>query len=146
MTVIRNDTAVETATTVELRVPSQPENVRLARLALSGVAAVAGVEPDELSDLKLAVSEVCTNAVLHAYPDGAEGEIVVRYTIGAEELTVEVIDAGVGFDPSAVAMEPIRDPSEGHVGLVIARAVTDRIEIDSGPSGTRVVFSRRRAS
>ena len=146
MTVSRNDTAVETATTVELRVPAQPANVRLARLALSGVAAVAGVEPDELSDLKLAVSEVCTNVVLHAYPDGAEGEIVIRYTIGAEELTVEVIDAGVGFDPSHVAMEPVRNPSEGHVGLVIARAVTDRIEIDSGPSGTRVVFSKRRAS
>jgi serine/threonine-protein kinase RsbW len=137
---------VETATTVELRMPARAENVALARLALSGVAAVAGIAADDVADLKLAVSEACTNAVLHAYPDEREdGEIVVRYTVGADAVTVEVVDGGVGFDPADVTMSPARHESESQMGLAIARAVTDELEIDSGPAGTRVAFSKRRA-
>jgi serine/threonine-protein kinase RsbW len=145
VTSIGNGSAVETATTVELRMPARAENVALARLALSGVAAVAGIAADDVADLKLAVSEACTNAVLHAYPDEREdGEIVVRYTVGADAVTVEVVDGGVGFDPADVTMSPARHESESQMGLAIARAVTDELEIDSGPAGTRVAFSKRR--
>ena len=52
---------------VELRIAARAENVALARLALSGVAAAAGAPPGVVADLKLAVSEACTNAVQHAY-------------------------------------------------------------------------------
>lgn len=140
---IRNNPPVGTATTVELRASARPENVGLARLALRGVAAVAGMALEDVADMKLAVSEACTNAVLHAYPDGNGGEMVVRYTVDADELTVEIIDTGVGFDPSDAELGPIRTPPEEHMGLAIARAVTDRLEIDSGPTGTRVVLAKR---
>jgi serine/threonine-protein kinase RsbW len=138
--------AIDTTTTVELRMGAVAENVGLARLALSGVAATAGMSLDVVADLKLAVSETCTNAVLHAYPDGREGaEVVIRYTVCDDSLSVEVIDTGVGFDPAAVTPTPGRHEFESQMGLAIARAITDGLEIESRPSGgTRVVFSKRR--
>ena len=54
--------------TIELRIPAQPENLALARLALAGVGAVAGAREDVIADLKVAVTEACTNAIQHAYP------------------------------------------------------------------------------
>ncbi|HEY5059103.1 MAG TPA: ATP-binding protein [Gaiellaceae bacterium] len=131
---------------VELRIAARPENVALARLALTGVAAVAQASAADVADLKLAVSEVCTNAVQHAYPAGGAIDewIVVRYSVGDGALTVEVEDTGVGFDPANVQSASQRPTdAEGGMGLSILRAVTDELEIDSGTSGSRVVFSKR---
>jgi serine/threonine-protein kinase RsbW len=138
-------TAVETATGVELRMAARAENVALARLALSGVAAAARASAADIADLKLAVSEACTNAVQHAYPggDAGDGWIVVRFTVEDGALTVEVEDTGVGFDPATVAAAPERAEPEGGMGLAILRAVTDEHEVESGASGTRIVFSKR---
>lgn len=139
--------AVQTATTVELRIAARAENVALARLALTGVAAVAGLREDDVADLKLAVSEVCTNGVLHAYADGrADGDqiVVIRYTVSDDAVTVEVLDSGTGFDPDAALVELGSHDSEGHLGLALARAVTDDLEIETGDAGTKVTFSKRR--
>ena len=87
--------------TVELRLDARAENLALARLALAGVAANAGASREVVSDLKLAVTEACTNVIQHAYPDGENGEIVVRYTVAEGELAIEVEDTGVGFEPAA---------------------------------------------
>ena len=59
--------------TVVLRMAPRPENLALARLALAGVGTVAGAGESDIADLKLAVTEACTNAILHAYSDGASG-------------------------------------------------------------------------
>ena len=56
-----------------------PENLALARLALTGVGAVAGATDAAVAELKLAVTEACTNAILHGYSRAPEGELVVRY-------------------------------------------------------------------
>ena len=70
--------------TVELRMAPRAENLSLARLALAGVGPVAGASDGEVADLKLAVTEACTNAILHAYADGEGngGQLVVRYRVG----------------------------------------------------------------
>lgn len=133
-------------TTVELRVAAQAENVALARLALTGVAMAAGMPADGVADLKLAVSEACTNAVLHAYPTGAaDAQVVVRYSVADNGLTVQVTDTGIGFDPGTVTANPSRHASESQMGLSIARTVTDELEIESDAAGTRVTFLKRRA-
>jgi len=135
--------------TVVLRMRAVPENVALARLALSGVAAIAGASLEELADLKLAVSEICTNAVVHAYGANRPGSVVIRYTVGDAVVTVEVEDTGVGFDPSAVE-EPILagvpdTDRVGSLGLHIARSVTDELRVESGDAGSVVVFSKQLA-
>ena len=129
---------------VELRMSARPENLALARLALTGVA--AGVDaPDEVvADLKLAVTEICTNAIQHAYPmASADNEIVVRYTAGTGTLLVEVRDEGVGFEPSDRPLHPLLNGEERGMGLLIVEALADELRISSGGDGTRVVFVRR---
>ncbi len=126
--------------TVELRIAAEAENIALARLALSGVAAAVGAPPDVVADLKLAVSEACTNAVQHArlHPiDGRDSRIALRFTVEPGRLTVEIDDNGQGFGPT-------RAESDGAgLGLTIIRAVTDELTIESGEHGSRVTFVKR---
>jgi serine/threonine-protein kinase RsbW len=127
--------------TVVLRMAPRPENLALARLALTGVAAVAGTGEADVADLKLAVTEACTNAILHAYADRATGEVVVRYRVGASGVEVEVEDDGSGFDPE----DPILDESERNgqgMGLLLIRSLTDSTKIESDESGSRISFSK----
>ena len=145
--------AEERTEAVELRITARPENVALARLALNGVAVAAGAPPDVVSDLKLAVSEVCTNAVQHAYKWSQEREeerhVTLRFLVCEGQLLVEVGDEGSGFDPSGRAgHEGDGGGDDGEssslgMGLAIARAVTDALEIESGLGGSRVVFLKR---
>lgn len=59
---------------IEMKVPAQPEYVGIIRLTLSGVASRMGYTYDEIEDLKIAVSEACTNAVQHAYKEDKMGK------------------------------------------------------------------------
>ncbi len=126
--------------TVELRLDARAENLALARLALAGVAANAGASREVVSDLKLAVTEACTNVVKHAYRDGESGEIVVRYTVAEGELAIEVEDTGTGFEPHADAD---RNGGGNGMGLMIIRVLSDELTISSTSAGTRLAFVKR---
>jgi serine/threonine-protein kinase RsbW len=140
--------AHQDADIVELRIAARAENVALARLALSGVAATAGVPPDVVADMKLAVSEACTNAVQHAYAGKGgkeDGQVVLRFAVAERALRVEVEDDGSGFElvTRASWQDGERSGRGLGMGLTILRSVTDDLEIESGGKGSRVVFSRR---
>jgi serine/threonine-protein kinase RsbW len=130
--------------TIELRMDARPENLALARLALGGVAARTALTPDVVADLKLAVTEACTNAIEHAYSgDPGANEIVVRFAVDHEALSVEVQDWGIGFDAD---VEPVRDEElrdHAGVGLMLIRSLTDELTIDSGGAGSTVSFAKR---
>jgi serine/threonine-protein kinase RsbW len=133
---------------VELRIAARAENVALARLTLSGVAAAAGAPPDVVADLKLAVSEACTNAVQHAYTEmggDQEGRVVLRFAVAAGKLLVEVEDEGSGFElvTRASWADGERAGRGLGMGLTIVRSVTDELEIESGGKGSRVAFSKK---
>lgn len=127
--------------TIELRIPAQPENLALARLALAGVGAVAGAREDVIADLKVAVTEACTNAIQHAYPGGA-GSIVIRYRVGAGALELEVEDDGAGFDPTDPGAGASENDGGQGMGLMIIRELADKALFESDPSGSRIAFSR----
>jgi anti-sigma regulatory factor (Ser/Thr protein kinase) len=126
-------TSSSVSAVVELRLEARPENVALARLALSGVAAVASATPDETADLRLAVSEACTRAVT-ACRDRKDGRVVVRYSVVPGLVTIEVEDDGDAVDDS-----------EGALELAIAAAVTDLLLVERHETGNRVVLSKRLA-
>ncbi len=127
--------------TVVLRMAPRPENLALARLALAGVGTVAGAGESDIADLKLAVTEACTNAILHAYGGGASGQLVVRYRLDAARVDIEVEDDGSGFDPADPIVEESERDGQG-MGLMIIRTLTDSIEIESNDSGSRISFSK----
>ena len=78
---------------VELALPADAESVVLARQMVRGLIDFLGWGDESRTDISIAVTEACTNAVLHAYPDGG-GDYVVRAWVAPERLVVAVRDRG----------------------------------------------------
>ena len=125
---------------VALTIPARPEYVALCRLALTGIARTRALSPELVADLKLALTEACSNSVRHAYEEGREGAVEIRYELTEDRLVVEVTDEGSGFDPDVLerAQEEL---DEGGLGIAIIRAVTDDLEIGvRAEGGSRLRF------
>jgi serine/threonine-protein kinase RsbW len=132
------------AEAVHLQFPARAEYLLLARLAVTGVARRMGLGGKEVADLKLAVTEACTNVVKHAYGPDEVGEIVVRYTVEPGAITVEVEDTGGGFEPEVPSpAEASLNGGRHGMGLMIIRVLSDELDISSSTSGTRVLFVKR---
>jgi serine/threonine-protein kinase RsbW len=120
---------------VHLTIPAKAEYITLGRLALTGIARLRSepLRDEVLGDLKLALTEACTNSVRHAYAEG-EGSVEIVYELHADRLVVSVADAGEGFvPPDGVADD---DPlSEGGLGIAIIQALSDELEIGERPAG-----------
>ncbi len=85
---------------LELKLPARAENVAVVRHAFGGFAEALTVGDQTLADIKLAVTEACTNVVIHAYEDGDEGDLEVDATIdGDVRLSVVIRDNGRGIVP-----------------------------------------------
>jgi serine/threonine-protein kinase RsbW len=134
--------AAETGSpTVRLTIPAKAEYITLVRLALSGLSGLRPLSDEALGDMKLAVTEACTNSVRHGYSNG-EGTVEVVYELLPDRLVVEVADDGPGFD--AAGDRPLRDGlAEGGLGIAIIQAVSDEFEAgkqaDGGGSRLRFV-------
>src|SRR3954465_5544363 len=115
---------VDTASDLELTLPARPENVAVARHAIGGVA--DGLErPDQTrADVRLAVTEACTNVVVHAYPNG-EGPMGLRASVDDGVLRVVVVDEGPGTRPRADS------PGLG-LGLPLIATLAESLELGSG--------------
>jgi serine/threonine-protein kinase RsbW len=123
---------------VRLTIPAKAEYVLLGRLALSGLTRMRPLADETLNDLKLAVTEACTNSVRHAYPENG-GTVDIVYELHDDRLVVEVSDDGSGFDPGQV--EEAGELSEGGLGIAIIRALTDEFEIaERDDGGLRLRF------
>jgi serine/threonine-protein kinase RsbW len=118
---------VETeAPDLELILPARPENVAVVRHAVGGLGEVLDVPQQTLSDIRLAVTEACTNVVVHAYPDG-EGPMGVQAAIDARTLTLVVTDRGRGLVP--------RTDSPGlGLGLPLIATLAQALELGTGES------------
>jgi serine/threonine-protein kinase RsbW len=131
---------------IRLTIPAKAEYITLGRLALTGIARLRPVplSHEVLGDLKLALTEACTNSVRHAYGGGG-GAVEITYELREDRLVVEVTDQGAGFRP-AVGGERAGDGelSEGGLGIAIIEALTDELEITEGrDGGSRLRFVKR---
>ena len=118
--------SVDTASDLELTLPARPENVAVARHAIGGFADVLEVPDQTLADVKLAVTEACTNVVVHAYPDG-EGPMGLRASVNDGVLRVVVVDHGRGILPRADS------PGLG-LGLPLIATLAESLELGTGTS------------
>jgi serine/threonine-protein kinase RsbW len=126
--------------TVRLTIPAKAEYITLVRLALSGLSRLRPLSEEALGDLKLAVTEACTNSVRHGYGNG-EGAVEVVYELQPDRLVVEVADDGPGFD--AAGDRPTDENlAEGGLGIAIIKAVSDEFEAGdrSDGRGSRLRF------
>ena len=109
---------------LELTLPARAENVAVVRHAFGGIGEAYDVNDQALSDIKLAVTEACTNVVVHAYPQ-EEGPMAVSAFVGEGTLQVVVADEGHGMLP--------RPDSPGlGLGLPLIASLADTLELGSG--------------
>jgi serine/threonine-protein kinase RsbW len=129
------------APAIRLTIPAKPEYITLGRLALSGLARLRPLPDEVLGDLKLALTEACTNSVRHAY-EGGPGVVEILYVLHPDRLVVEVTDQGEGFEPPEDRLGDPDDLSEGGLGIAIIQALADEFELgrrDGGGSWLRFV-------
>ncbi|MGK2928852.1 MAG: ATP-binding protein [Acidimicrobiales bacterium] len=112
------------------------------------VAAAAALDPPlsdaRLEDLRLAVTEACSNAVKVHRPDAADEPVVVRCHLDDEHrFSVDIRDRGPGFDPDQ--LDPLPEPDdpsrldhESGLGICLMRTLSDEIRFERGDDGTVV--------
>ena len=89
-----------------------------------------GFDVDAIEDLKVAVSEACTNAMKHGC-EQTEDQYVVNYTVKENQLIIDVSDKGEGFDYDAMETPDLTRPKENGLGLYIIKTLMDEVEIKS---------------
>jgi serine/threonine-protein kinase RsbW len=144
--------ASEAGEVIELEIPARAEFVALARLVVSALASSDSNLADErIDDLKLAVSEACTNAIEAHDAAGTEERVVVRCKAGGDALEVHIEDRGHGFDPGQLPDHPpVTDPDrlkfERGLGIPLIRALVDEVEFSPTAQGTSVRLVMRHGS
>ena len=136
---------------VELEVPARAEFVGLARMVVATVASGWNdLAPERVDDLRLAVSEACTNAIEAHRRAAVEEPVLVRVWDESDRLNVTIEDHGKGFDPDALPTHPpVTDPErlnfERGLGIPLMRSLVDDVQFSPSPTGTavRMVVRRR---
>ena len=132
---------------VSLEFLSRSSNEGFARMAVAGFAAQLDPTLDELGDIKTAVSEAVTNAIVHAYPDQL-GKIVMRIRIlDANVLELIVRDWGRGIENVEQARQPLYTTGgeeRSGMGFTIMEGFMDRLQVKSViGKGTTVIMRKR---
>ncbi|MBA3328242.1 MAG: ATP-binding protein [Solirubrobacterales bacterium] len=122
---------------LELKLPARAENVAVVRHAFGGLGEAFDVDEGTMSDIKLAVTEACTNVVIHAYDDGdGEGPLEVDASVDDHRLTIVVRDRGRGIVP--------RPDSPGlGLGLPLIATLAESLELgkdDGDHTEVRMTF------
>lgn len=124
------------AEAVRLRFPARAEYLLLARLAVAGIGHRMALGRRDIADLKLAVTEACSNVVRHAYASGPPGEIELEVVFDDARVELVVEDCGIGIELPLPGAEP---SEHGGMGLPLIRAVVDELEIRPRTTGTGTV-------
>jgi len=126
---------------------SQPENESFARVAIAAFAVQLSPTVSEIADIKTAVSEAVTNAIVHGY-EGTRGMVTLRAAIDDRLLTVEITDQGRGIRDVQQAMEPFftthPEQERSGMGFCVMQTFMDELQVTSAPGeGTSVRMRKR---
>ena len=138
---------MEVSNYIKTEFPSKSVNEGYARAVAAAFAAQLDPTLEELGDIRSAVSEAVTNAIVHAYPDSI-GTIWLRCRIvDGDRLEITVKDKGRGIADINQAMQPLYTTGgeeRSGMGFTIMESFTDCLKVRSGPGkGTTVTMVRR---
>ena len=123
-----------------VRLPTDAQSVPLVRGLLRQALQYLGVVPDRIEEIVLALTEACANVVQHA---GEHEEYQVEIAIDDRVCRISVLDDGDGFDVDEVAGRESGSPLDGGRGLVLMRALVDRLAFVQDENGRhRVVLEK----
>jgi serine/threonine-protein kinase RsbW len=127
---------------VTLEIPAKAEYVVLGRLALAGLVRERRFSADAVADLKLALTEACSNSIRHAY-DHDNGQVHLSFEASSDRVVLIVRDQGGGFHEDDVDCPECAavgvDLAEGGMGISIIRAVVDEFRLDHPEAGGTIL-------
>ena len=126
---------------------SRSENEGLARVVVAAFMAPMDPTMEELSDVKTAVSEAVTNAIIHGY-EGGQGKVTLRGKICHNRIELQVEDQGVGIPDVEKAMEPLfttaPEQERSGMGFSFMEAFMDELKVESEVGkGTKVSMKKK---
>lgn len=129
---------------MKLEIPSKSQNESFARVVVAAFASQLDPTIEELSDVKTAVSEAVTNAIIHGY-ENKSGIVVINCKIEDSKLFVEIIDHGKGIEDVELARQPLYtskpELERSGMGFTVMETFMDTLEVESVPGeGTRVMM------
>ncbi len=127
---------------MEVSFLSVPENEAFARVVIAAFAVQLSPTVAEIADVKTAVSEAVTNAIVHGY-EGSRGMVTMRAIIDGTTLAIEISDRGKGIPNVKQAMEPFftthPEQERSGMGFAVMQTFMDEVDVQSTPgSGTSV--------
>ena len=130
-----------------LEFDSRSQNEGFVRVAVAAFATQLNPTLEEVADLKTAVSEAVTNVVIHAYR-GKPDKVRIECRVQGKEMTVSVIDHGVGIENVETAMEPLYttrpELDRSGMGFSFMEAFMDELQVESEPGrGTTVRMKKK---
>lgn len=126
---------------------SLSENEGFARVAVAAFVTRLNPTLEEVADIRTAVSEAVTNAIIHGYPDGVH-TVVVRAVLYEETVELWITDEGVGMEDVKQAMEPLYtsrpELERSGMGFMFMEAFMDQVEVQSSPGVGTTVYMKKR--
>ena len=127
---------------------SKSQNEGFARVAVAAFVAQLDPTIDEINDVKTAVSEAVTNSIIHGYENREDGIVKIEAEINANEITIVVIDNGIGIDDINQAMEPLYtsrpDLERSGMGFTVMETFMDELKVEGEKGiGTKVVIKKK---
>ena len=121
---------------MEVHFLSVPENEAFARLVIAAFAVQLSPTMSEIADIKTAISEAVTNAIVHGY-EGTRGMVIMRARIDGATLAIEISDRGKGIPNVRQAMEPFYtthpEQERSGMGFAVMQTFMDSVEVRSTP-------------
>ena len=132
---------------MRLEIDSIPSNESFARVVVAAFLTRLNPTMEEIADIKTAISEAVTNAIIHGYQNEVH-KIIIGASLEGEKLTVWVQDFGVGIENVKKAMEPLyttrRDLERSSMGFVFMVAFMATVSVESKPGeGTLVTMTKK---
>lgn len=132
---------------MKLELDSISSNESFARVVVAAFLTRLNPTMEEVADIKTAVSEAVTNAIIHGYRQEVH-KIVIEAMVEEDIFTVSVEDFGVGIEDVKKAMEPMYttrgDMERSGMGFVFMEAFMDSIEVESKVGqGTKVIMTKK---
>lgn len=131
---------------VKVELEALPENQSFARSIVSAYAAAADPTIEELTEIKTAVSEAVSNAIIHGYERKGKGKIILELkTLEQDKIWIKITDFGKGIADIKQAMEPMFSTEEARemsgMGFTVMESFTDKVFVESKPGeGTAVTL------
>ena len=137
---------------VDFSIPCMSDYVSVVRLAISGIATRMSFSIEDIEDIKIAVSEACTNAIQYAFDEPKTERVNIQCNLFKEKLQIIIKDTGKGFQPDELDRTPINERSLDEIdektprlglGLTFIKSLMDETIIESAPGkGTCITMAK----